>query len=249
LPSCVAMSITKQDIIDQLRKDLLLLQGFKPPLAGTVDIGLGPITAAFPNAVFPTGAIHEFLCNGAVNAAASCGFTTALIGPLMASGGTCLWISAARRIFPQGLKVFGVEPDRVIFIDVRKEKDALWAMEEALKCEGIAAVIGEVQEISFTASRRLQLAVEQSRVTGFLLRYNPRNMNANACVARWRITPLPSEVEPDMPGLGFPRWNVELTRIRNGQPGIWQMEWSAGRFHHISPAIPAMPEERRRKTG
>lgn len=40
-------------------------------------------------------------------------------------------------------------------------------MEEALKCGGLAAVVGEVQDISFTASRRLQLAVEQSGVTGF----------------------------------------------------------------------------------
>jgi len=227
------MSATKKDIISQLRRDMLLLQGFKPASSHTIDVGLGPITAAFPNAVFPTGAIHEFFISGAENAAASSGFTAALIAPLMASGGACLWISSVRKIFPPGLKAFGVEPDRIIFIDVRKERDVLWAMEEALKCEGLTAVIGELQEISFTASRRLQLAVEQSRVTGFLLRHNPRNQHANACVARWKIMPLASEVEPGMPGIGCPRWNVELTRIRNGQPGTWQMEWSAGRFRPI----------------
>ena len=63
-------------------------------------------------------------------------------------------------------------------------------MEEALKCDGIAAVVGEIQELSFTVSRRLQLAVEQSRVTGFILRNNPRNLNTTACVTRWKITPL-----------------------------------------------------------
>jgi len=34
-------------------------------------------------------------------------------------------------------------------------------MEEALKCAGLAAVIGEVREMDFKQSRRLQLAVEQ----------------------------------------------------------------------------------------
>jgi len=41
-------------------------------------------------------------------------------------------------------------------------------MEEALKCESLSAVIAETPEISFTVSRRLQLAVEQNRVTSFI---------------------------------------------------------------------------------
>ena len=41
----------------------------------------------------------------------------------------------------------------------------MWAIEEALKCDGLAAVIGEMKELSFTNSRRLQLAVEKSHVT------------------------------------------------------------------------------------
>ena len=110
-------------------------------------------------------------------------------------------------------------------------------MEEALKCDGLSAVIGEMQELSFTASRRLQLAVEQSRVTGFILRHNPRNLNTTACVTRWKITSLPSELADDMPGVGFPRWNVELLKIRNGKPGAWQIEWTAGPFPAYFPRL------------
>jgi protein ImuA len=152
-------------------------------------------------------------------------------------------------LFPPALKAFGIEPDRIIFIDLSKERDVLWAMEEALKCEGLAAVVGEIQDISFTASRRLQLAVEQSRVTGFILRHHPRNLNTIACVARWKITTLPSELEEGMPGVGFPRWNVSLLKIRNGRPGTWNMEWSAGAFHLIPDIITSLPELQRRKTG
>jgi protein ImuA len=243
------MPVTKADIIAQLRRDILVLEGFKPPSAGAVDLGLGQVTAAFPNGVFPTGAIHEFLSAGAENAAASGGFVAGLTAPLMISGGACVWVTSSRKVFPPALKAFGIEPDRVIFVDLRREKEVLWVMEEALKCEGLAAVVGEMQEIGFTASRRLQLAVEHSRVTGFLLRHNPRNLNPIACVARWKITPIASEVEREMPGIGFPHWNVELERVRNGQPGRWQMEWSAGRFHTIVPDIPALPQMQPRKTG
>ena len=242
------MASTNQDTLSQLRKDILLLQGFKPLAAGAVDTGLGPILKAFPNETFPTGAVHEFLSTGPTTAAATTGFVSGLAATLMNTGGACLWIGS-KKTFPPGLKTFGIEPDRVIFVNLKKEKDICWAMEEALKCEGLAAVVGELQDIPFIASRRLQLAVEKSRVTGFLLRQDPRNLNAIACVARWRITPLASEPEPGMPGVGFPRWNVELEKIRNGQPGIWQMEWSAGRFRPIQPEVPALPQIQRRKTG
>ena len=121
-------------------------------------------------------------------------------------------------------------------------------MEEALKCEGLVAVIAEMPEINFTASRRLQLAVEQSRVTGFIIRCNPRSLNITACVTRWKIISLPSMLPEDMPGVGFPRWNVELLKVRNGRPGTWNIEWKAGRFRHYS-RLTAIPVEQQKKTG
>jgi len=109
-------------------------------------------------------------------------------------------------------------------------------MEEALKCEGLAAVIAEVREISFAQSRRLQLAVESSRVTGFLLRNDPRKLGTTTCVARWQVTPLPSQLEDELPGVGFPRWQVDLLRVRNGNPGSWKLEWADGAFVPIEEA-------------
>jgi len=121
-------------------------------------------------------------------------------------------------------------------------------MEEALKCEGLAAVIGEIKELSFTASRRLQLAVEQSRVTGFIIRNNPRTITTTACVTRWKITALSSELEDGLPGVGFPRWNVDLLKVRNGNPGKWQIEFNAGRFRHIYKTA-VIPQQLQQKTG
>jgi len=106
-------------------------------------------------------------------------------------------------------------------------------MEEALRCSGLAAVVAELQDLDFTASRRLQLAVEQSRVTGFVLRRQAALLQPNACIARWKITSLPSVLWDNMPGIGFPRWKVELLKVRNGRTGTWQLEWAGGRFGHI----------------
>ncbi len=110
-------------------------------------------------------------------------------------------------------------------------------MEEALKCAGLAAVIGELREMDFKQSRRLQLAVEQSHVTGFILRNESDKMSSTACAARWQIKPLPSEPVDGLPGLGFPRWQVELLRVRNGQPGSWIIEWVDGKFKPIEKRV------------
>ncbi|MBS1524947.1 MAG: Error-prone repair protein ImuA [Bacteroidetes bacterium] len=222
---------TKQDIINKLRKDILLLEGFKPPSAGGVgSIDLGEIESAFPNGVFPVGAIHEMMCASPEHIAASSGFIAGILSPLMKRGGACLWISAGRKLFPPSLMAFNTEPDRMIFIDLQKEKDVLWVTEEALKCEGLAAVIAELQDMSFAESRRLQLAVENSRVTGFILRCDPRKAGTSTCVARWQISSVPSQAEYGLPGVGYPRWQVDLLKVRNGSPGSWQVEWSDGHF-------------------
>lgn len=229
------MSLTKADIVAQLKKEILPLQGFKANLQSTTaDMGLGPIKFSFPQAVFPLGAIHEFICTGEEDSAATSGFITAIISKIMRGLGVTIWISASRILFPPALKSFGIDPDKIIFIDLKREKDILWAMEEALKCEGLATVVGEMKELDFIASRRLQLAVEKSRVTGFILRRQPCHLNTTACITRWKICSLSSNSEPGLPGVGFPRWKVELLKVRNGKPGAWQIEWTGGRFRHIS---------------
>jgi protein ImuA len=239
------MPTTKADIITRLRRDILWQQ-FKP-ISGnsTAQVGLGPIEKAFPNNRFPAASVHEFCSVATEDAVASTGFISGLLSMLMRDSGAAVWIGPTKKIFPPALAGFGIDPDKIIFITLQKERDIAWAMEEALKCNGLAAVVGEMPDISFTVSRRLQLAVEQSRVTGFILRHSSRNLNTTACVSRWKIRPLASG-SAGLPGVGFPRWNVELVKIRNGRPGSWQVEWSAGKFRHLSNTNAIITEQQKK---
>jgi protein ImuA len=224
------LPLAKSEIVTGLQTDILRLQGFHSFKTKSLDVGLGPIEEAFPNATFPVGAVHEFLTATKEEQAASGGFISGLLAALMRHHGAIAWISAARTLFPPALKNFGVEPDRFIFIDLQKEKEVIRAMEEALKCGALTAVVAELKDLSFIDSRRLQLAVEQSQVTGFIIRTNYKSPNTTACISRWRITPLRSEAFDDLPGVGFPKWNVELIRMRNGKPGAWSLQCINGRF-------------------
>ncbi|SDX00159.1 protein ImuA [Hydrobacter penzbergensis] len=227
------MLTKKADKFSQLRNDILIRQGLKKA-AGTVsmDMELGAINDSFPDGCFPLSAVHEFCCVSAEDKTVTTGFIARLLSSLMKRGGITLWLSPARMLFPPAFTTFGIEPDKIIFINLSREKDLCWMMEEALKCEGLAAVVSEIRNLDFTASRRLQLAVEQSKVTGLVIRQTTW-LNTTASVSRWKITNLPSQTPEGLPGMGFPRWNVELLKIRNGRPGSWQLEWNQNGFREI----------------
>ncbi len=228
--------MSKAEIIAQLRRDILPLEGYRPVVGNdSFDAGLGFIKHAFPNATFPVATIHEFICEGAEDVSASSGFITGILAAIMKKKGVSIWITSSPTIFPPALKAFGVDPEKIIFLHLRKEKEILWAAEEALKCKGLCAVIAEIQELSFTASRRFQLAVEQSRVTGFIIRNHCKNL-ATTSIARWKITSLKTQAIASIPGVGFPHWQVELMKVRNGTIGTWQLEWT-GRFKHVAAPI------------
>lgn len=226
------MTAEKQQILARLREQLLEVQGFKPsPITIGEGFGLGPLESCFPKNVFPTGTIHEFLAKKPEDAAASQGFIAGLLAKLMENGSSCLWISRNRKLFPPSLETFGTDPQQIIFIDLYYIKEILWVMEEALKCEGLACVIAEISDIDFAQSRRLQLATEKSHVTGFLLRKEPKfSLSATACSARWQIKPAPTEIINGIPGVGNPRWEVNLLKVKNGEGGKFLIEWAEDRF-------------------
>ncbi|ODS85182.1 MAG: hypothetical protein ABS46_02175 [Cytophagaceae bacterium SCN 52-12] len=217
----------KSELVERLKKEILAMEGFCTPTVNSkVHFGIKTLEKAFPNHVFPTGAIHEMMCATPEDAAVSSGFAAALAGRIMNDGGMCLWLG--QEISPPALRFFGIAPEKVLFVPP-VEKQALWMIEEALKCRSLKVVIGEIKELNLTESRRLQLAVEESRVTGFFLRHNPRSLSNTAAVARWRVTALPS-TETGIPGIGYYSWKVELLKVRNGIPGCWHIAWAPTGF-------------------
>lgn len=223
----------KYSLIQSLQQEVFALQGFKQVAAAGIP-GTNILASAFANHSFPVAAVHEFISSDRETAAATNGFLGALMASFLKQDGICVWVSMYRSVFPPALKSFGITPDKVVFLDVSREQDALWVIEEALGCKAVSAVVGEIRELNFNTSRRLQLAVEKSAVTGFIHRCQPRSENTVACVSRWKIRPVASEPEKGMPGIGFPRWDVQLLKVRNGRPGRWQLEWSPEGFRHMA---------------
>jgi protein ImuA len=187
--------------------------------------GLMALDARLPWGGLPYGGLHEVF--GETSDAARFGFIATVLGRLSAHTGRILWCrsSAAVResggINTSGLAQFGLAPERVILVEARRPADALWAMEEGLRCRQLGAVIGEGLETSMLASRRLQLAAEAGEMLGLLLPLPGAVSPLSVALTRWRVTAAGS-VGTEI--LGRARWLVSLLRCRGGGAGEWLVE-------------------------
>ncbi len=226
-------------IIERLQREILDLEGFKTKTQSDQSkLGLKILEDNFPNQTFPTGTIHEFVSEKPEHTACTSAFISGLLSKLNKQNGIYIWIGKQRQLFPVGLKKFGILPHQIIFINLVKQKDILWATEEALKCKSLSGVISELEDITFAQSQRLQLTVEKSRVTGFILRTQTAHIHATACAARWKITPLVSENENHLPGVGFAKWQVDLLKVRNGNTASCTVSYHHGELAIIENTAP-----------
>ncbi|MEM1194007.1 MAG: hypothetical protein AAGH42_11515 [Pseudomonadota bacterium] len=128
----------------------------------------------------------------------------------------------------------------ILYVSVNKDKDALWAMEEALTSGIPALVIAETEGPDFTASRRLALASMRAGIPGILL-LPYSTQGTTAAMARWRVQSQPSALNPhDVKAPGFARWRAVAERVRPNPAqagGVFNLE-----FDHETLSLNLVPE-------
>ena len=158
-----------------------------------------------------------------------------------------LWIQERMAILEAGrIHPAGLPPHPFIHVEARDARDALWAMEEGLRCAAIGAVIGEIwgdpAALDFTATRRLAVAAERHGVAAFLIRLGG-HANLSGARQRWRIASAPSLAHPyNAQAPGTAAWECDLFRQRGGPPGCWSLthepgeDRTTGGFHLVADA-------------
>jgi protein ImuA len=150
-----------------------------------------------------------------------------------------LWVQDRMAILESGrVHPPGLRSQHLIHIEARDARDALWAMEEGVRCSALSSVIGEIwgdpRVLDFTATRRLAVAAERSAVPCWLVRLGG-TANLSGARMRWRIASAPSllnQLDPRAPGT--PAWDAELFRARGMPPGRWSIAHESGVFHLVA---------------
>lgn len=223
-----------------LRARIAHLEGAETHSREVLPFGVDMLDRRLPQRGLAMGCLHEVAGGGggAVDGAAAACFAAGIAARLP---GPVLWCVTQADLFAPGLEQAGLSPDRVIYVDAGDETAVLACMEEGLRHGGLGAVVADVARLSMTASRRLHLAAKASGTTGIALRRWRRQADAGefgqptAAMTRWRVSVLPSAPLP-VPGVGRPRWLIELIRARAGESFDLELEGCDGTGHLGLPA-------------
>ena len=219
-------------------------------------------TASAPRAIFPSGfrGIDRLLPAGGIGsgsliewiggpASGAATLAFAVAGRLRAArpegaAGPILVIDRPGRFHPPAVmpwlegapagkpKAGGAAVGAIVVVRPSRDEDEIWAIDQALRCPGVTAVLAWPQRVSTTALRRWQLAARGSGTVGFLVRpvaarREPSwaeariNVAAVATLGRWRGGDDPLSSHRWAPAVG----SLAVRRLRLSlQEGPWACE-------------------------
>jgi|ERR1043165_4081902 protein ImuA len=196
-----------------------------------LSLGVAEIDAALGGGL-ARAALHD-LSAPPLHLGAAAGFALTLAARASEPAKQALWIATdfgmleTGALYGPGLDLIGLASAQLLVVRVARPIDALFAMEEALKCRALTAVVAEIGgEIDLTATRRLALAAREGGALGLLLRHKA-SAAPSAASTRWEIAACPS-VPDELGGLGRTAFRLSLLRNRRGPCGTWTLCWD----HH-----------------
>ncbi|MGE3148959.1 MAG: ImuA family protein [Pseudorhodoplanes sp.] len=233
-------------ILENLRRTVGEIQGLEEISQAEQPLGLGvPDLDRALGSGLPRGTLHDLVPAAAVHLGATLGFGLALA--IRASGGPrarpVLWLQTdfarleAGALYGPGFAAFGLPMQRLIVLRAPRAADLLWAMEEALRCRALGAVVAELTHDSadLTATRRLSLAAREGGGFGLLLHHHPC-LALTAAATRFEIASLPGPSDAHG-GLSPTTFTLRLVKNRRGPCGRWTIIWD----HHAGTFLPAFP--------
>lgn len=204
--------------------------------------------------------LHEIVPGGTFQLGAAAGFACALaaMAGQKNQNGSIVWIQQRFAALEGGAPygpggdVFAIAATRWLIVQTHTAKDTLWAMEESLRCTGVAAVIGEMagagEDADLTATRRLNLVLQERQTLGLLLRQQTL-AGTSACATRWRVTAAPGRGD-GLGGIGGLALALTLEKNQRGPCGGWHVEWNRDErcfadFGTTFPVAVAAPSQHR----
>lgn len=186
------------ELVRQLQNRIRGLESSRPATLteGLVSSGCPALDGLFPAGGLRRGSLVEWLTAGT-----GCGAATlALICARQAclSGGALVVVDRLRQVYPPALAAWGLDLQQVILLYPPTKQDECWAWDQALRCPGVAAVWGWVEQLDGRRFRRLQLSSEASDVLGLLVR-----------PVQFRAQPTWAEVRLEVEGQGVAEKHAE----------------------------------------
>lgn len=235
----------RNSILEKLRERIAGLEETQRRFSRAIPIA-DAVDRWMPHGGLPAGCIHEIK---GVTLASALAFSAILSSRLVQNHGSgdrgnIVCIAPHQSFYPLGFLPYGIRPEQLLCISVRRSQHLAWALLEAVRCPQVNAVIATPGDLDLNASRRLQLAAEASGTTGFLLG-SAASPPIAAPVTRWKVSPKTGEAAQRF---DEPAWILDLLYCRGGRPGSWSVEWRKQQLRVLAGASVA-PQIREERTG
>ena len=125
-----------------------------------------------------------------------------------AQEGRVVVVDPGGEFYPPAARPWGLAAEQLLLVRPRTVAEAVWAMDEALRCAAVRAVLGIVDRLDHRASRRLQLAAESGGRPCVLARPAAALSESSWAEVRWWVQPVPRSAH------GARVLRVELLRCR-----------------------------------
>jgi protein ImuA len=205
----------------------------------TLSTGSAAINRLLPRGGLRVDAITEWVAEADGSGAAALSMITAATHLNSARGrGPLVVVSRRDNFYPPAAVSLGISADRIIWVQPARHADLVWAIDQALRCESVAAVWAPIRaKLDDRDARRFQLAAEAGHTPGLLIRaaatrgcpsfadvrFHVGNLNRGA---RW--------LDPHACGRVM---NVTLDRCRGGRVGhsVWVQIDDQARIDQVTP--------------
>ena len=201
-----------QRLVETLRRRIARLEGRRPAGDRTsISSGVEPLDRLLPEGGFRRGTLIEWLGPGEGDAAA----VPALIVARKActDGGGLVVVDRSGEFYPPAAVRLGIDPRNLIVVRTGGDADNAWALDQALRCRAVAAVLAWPEKLDGRTFRRLQLAAEESGTLGLLIRDESVRHEPSWADVRLLVEALP------LARAGMRRLRIHLLRCRGMTSG------------------------------
>jgi hypothetical protein len=142
-----------------------------------VSTGCRAIDDLLPRGGLRLDAVTEWIAHRDACGAAALSMITAAnyLGSISSDGhpvtGPIVIVDRTGTFYPPAAVSLGIPADRMILVRPHSDADQVWAIDQSLRCRSVAAVWSQVgRSLDDRDARRFQLAAEQGRTPGLLVR-------------------------------------------------------------------------------
>jgi len=239
-PAAEGSSAASQQIVRQLRArlDSLATTAAEDFSVATFSTGSRAIDGLLPRGGLRVDSVTEWVAENEACGTAALSLITAA-NRLKCCPGPLVVVAQPSEFYPPAAAALGIDPQRMVWVRPECPADTVWAIDQALRCDAVAAVWAIVgSAVDDRDARRFQLAAEAGRTPGIFLRPRPARGRPSFAEVRFHVRLAPSQdTDASQNTAAFPSLRVTLDRCRgaSAHKAVWVQIDDQARLQTMTP--------------